>query len=132
MDRKYTVLYIDDNDDNRTLVERFLSYEGFQVYSADTGQNGLAQASKIIPDVFLIDLNLPDMNGYEVINILNNWGETQAIPKIIFSANDVEAAHHKKGVDYFIQKPLDISTLAKKLEEAIQHARINSAAGSGI
>jgi two-component system cell cycle response regulator DivK len=122
MNKKYTVLYIDDNSDNRTLVERFLNYEGFKVYSTDTGQDGLSQAVAIKPDIFLIDLNLPDMNGYEVLNALDDCQETQPIPKIIFSANDVHPAEQKSAVShYFIQKPLDISTLSKKLEYAIQH-----------
>jgi two-component system, cell cycle response regulator DivK len=122
MNKNYTVLYIDDNSDNRTLIERFLNYEGFKVYSADTGQEGLAQAAAIKPDIFLIDLNLPDMNGYEVLNALNDSQETQSIPKIIFSANDLHPAEKKSAVShYFIQKPLDISTLSKKLEYAIQH-----------
>ncbi|RPI70368.1 MAG: response regulator [Desulfobacteraceae bacterium] len=126
MEKKYTVLYIDDNDDNRTLVERFLGYEGFEVYSANTAQSGLAQAAEIIPDIFLIDLHLPDMSGYDVVDVLNNRCETQHIPKIIFSANDVQLTEKKAGFDYFIQKPLDINTLAEKLEYAIQHPANNT------
>jgi CheY-like chemotaxis protein len=121
MDKKYTVLYIDDNCDNRVLVERFLAYEGFEIYSAETGQQGLEQASRILPDVFLIDLNLPDMSGYEIVEILNNQTETQNIPKIIFSATDIEPTEKRIGFNYFLPKPLDVNTLAKKLVYAIQH-----------
>jgi two-component system cell cycle response regulator DivK len=125
MDKKYTVLYIDDNSDNRALIERFLDYEGFQVYSADTGQSGLTQASEIVPDVFLIDINLPDISGYEVIDALNNRPETQHVPKVIFSAEDMPAAEKNTGFNYFIPKPLDINTLAERLEYAIEHPNGN-------
>jgi CheY-like chemotaxis protein len=125
MDKKYTVLYIDDNSDNRVLIERFLDYEGFQVYSADTGQSGLTQATEVIPDVFLIDINLPDMSGYEVIDALNQRLETQHVPKVIFSAEDVPAAEKSTGFNYFIPKPLDINTLAERLEYAIEHPNSN-------
>ena len=121
MDKKYTVIYIDDNWDNRILVERFLGFEGFEVYSAGTGQKGLEQVDKVIPDVFLIDLNLPDMNGYEIVDVLNNRIETEHIPKIIFSATDYESTQSPVKFDYYLTKPLDISTLAERIEYAIRH-----------
>jgi CheY-like chemotaxis protein len=121
MDKKYTVIYIDDNWDNRILVERFLGFEGFEVYSAGTGQKGLEQADKVIPDVFLIDLNLPDMNGYEIVDVLNNRLETEHIPKIIFSAADFETTHPPVKFDYYLTKPLDINTLAERIVYAIRH-----------
>jgi two-component system, cell cycle response regulator DivK len=121
MDKKYTVIYIDDNWDNRILVERFLGFEGFEVYSAGTGQKGLEQADKVIPDVFLIDLNLPDMDGYEIVDVLNNRVETQCIPKIIFSATDFRSVQSPVKFDYFLTKPLDINTLAERIEYAIRH-----------
>ena len=121
MDKKYTVIYIDDNCDNRILVERFLGFEGFEVYSAGTGQKGLAQVDEVIPDVFLIDLNLPDMNGYEIVDVLNNRAETESIPKIIFSATDFQSTQSSVKFDYFLTKPLDINTLAERIKYAIQN-----------
>jgi CheY-like chemotaxis protein len=121
MDKKYTVIYIDDNCDNRILVERFLGFEGFEVYSAGTGQKGLAQVEEVIPDVFLIDLNLPDMNGYEIVEVLNNRAETESIPKIIFSATDFQSTQSSVKFDYFLTKPLDINTLAERIRFAIQN-----------
>ena len=121
MDKKYTVIYIDDNCDNRILVERFLGFEGFEVYSAGTGQKGLAQVEEVIPDVFLIDLNLPDMNGYEIVDILNDRIETERIPKIIFSATDFQSTQSSVKFDYFLTKPLDINTLAERIKYAIEH-----------
>ena len=121
MDKKYTVIYIDDNCDNRILVERFLGFEGFEVFSAGTGQKGLEQVEKVLPDVFLIDLNLPDMNGYQIVDVLNDRMETEAIPKIIFSATDFQATQSTAKFDYFLTKPLDINTLAERIRYAIEH-----------
>jgi len=121
MDKKYTVIYIDDNCDNRILVERFLGFEGFEVYSAGTGQKGLEKIEEVIPDVFLIDLNLPDMNGYEIVDVLNDRTETEPIPKIIFSATDFQSTQSSAKFDYFLTKPLDINTLAERIKYAIQH-----------
>ena len=121
MDKKYTVIYIDDNWDNRILVERFLGFEGFEVFSAGTGQKGLKQVEEVLPDVFLIDLNLPDMDGYEIVDILNDRTETKPIPKIIFSATDFKSTQSSANFDYFLTKPLDINTLAERIKYAIEH-----------
>jgi two-component system phosphate regulon response regulator PhoB len=127
MEKKYTVLYIEDNQDNRVLVERFLEFEGFTVYSAENGQMGLDKASELLPDVLLIDLNLPDISGYEVVDILNDRLETRDIPKIVFSASDIKQ-EQIPGVDFnysFIQKPIDVNTLAERIKSAIQHSPDN-------
>jgi CheY-like chemotaxis protein len=129
MEKKYTVLYIEDNQDNRVLVERFLEFEGFKVYSVETGQKGLDKASEILPDVFLIDVNLPDISGYEVVDILNSRIETRDIPKIVFTASDIQQ-EHIPGTEfnyYFIQKPVDVNTLAEKIRSTIQHSAGNPA-----
>ncbi|MBN1218992.1 MAG: response regulator [Anaerolineae bacterium] len=114
-------MYIDDNCDNRVLIERFLGFEGFEVFSAETGREGLEQAAKILPDVFLIDVNLPDISGYEVVTELNRRQDTQGIPKILFTADDIELEPQKPDFDYFIQKPLDVNTMAEKIKRVIEH-----------
>jgi two-component system cell cycle response regulator DivK len=126
MGKKYTVLYIEDNSNNRILVERFLEFEGFEVHSVENGQKGLDQASKILPDVFLIDLNLPDISGFEVVEILNSRVETQDIPKIVFTATDMQREGIEAGFDYFMRKPVDVTTLAERIEYAIQHPHDNT------
>jgi two-component system cell cycle response regulator DivK len=122
MEKKYTILYIEDNQDNRVLVERFLAFEGFKVYSVETGQKGLDKAPEILPDAFLIDVDLPDISGHEVVDILNHRIETQHIPKIVFTADDmIREGSLKTTFNYFIRKPVDVNTLAAKIEYAIQH-----------
>lgn len=119
---KYSILYIEDNPLNRTLIERFLEFEGFEVHLAKTGQEGLAQAAEILPDALLIDLNLPDLSGYDVIEVLSQKLETQHIPRIIFSADRLQKGRILPGgPNFYIQKPVDVHTLVGKIAYAIEH-----------
>lgn len=123
MEKSYKVFYIEDNVHNRMLVERFLEFEGFEVLSAETGHEGLNRANDIMPDVFLVDLNLPDISGYEVIHALNRRQETQRIPKVAFSADSAQRARQRLQVGpvFFMHKPVDVETLADKIKFAIQY-----------
>ena len=127
MTTAYKVLFVEDDPDTRTLIERFLELEGYEVYAAESGQRGIDKLREVMPDVCLIDFNLPDCNAHEFIQRLNQRDEMQEIPKIIFSAQPV---HRKRisdgGSDFFIQKPVDISTLAGKIEYAIRHPKQSS------
>ncbi|MDM8521527.1 response regulator [Anaerolineales bacterium HSG6] len=123
MTQAYRVLYIEDNVDNRILVQRFLSFEGFDVFLAETGQEGLDQVDTLLPDLFLIDLNLPDMSGYEVVNRLLERETTRTTPKVIFSAGGVQQV--KENIPqgepiFFMRKPVDIDKLVDKLIFALQ------------
>lgn len=121
MKKHYKVLYIEDNEDNRILIKRFLEFEGFEVVSVETGTEGLTQGMEILPDVFLIDLNLPDISGFEVIEALNSWPETKHIPKVAFSAGGAQKARQAlpSGPIFFLEKPVDIDSLAEKIRFAI-------------
>jgi CheY-like chemotaxis protein len=122
MNKRYTVIYVDDNPDNRILIKRFLSFEGFEVYAVATGREGLAKANEILPDLFLVDINLPDMSGQDVIKRLNQNTETRHIPKIGFSANLIsQNGDSLETPDFFIQKPVDILELGAKLKSVISH-----------
>ena len=87
--KNYRILYIEDNLDNRILIQRFLGFEGFDVILAKNGQDGLDQADDLLPDLFLIDLNLPDMSGHEVVNHLIKRETIYTIPKVIFLAGNI-------------------------------------------
>ncbi len=123
MEKSYTILYIDDNEDNRILLGRFLELEGFEVHSFGTGQEGLNRAAESIPDVFLIDINLPDISGYEVIETLNKRAETAHLPKIAFSANTDKQVRSRfpTGPIFFLPKPVDIDTLGDKIRDVIKN-----------
>jgi DNA-binding response OmpR family regulator len=84
--KKPRVLFIEDNPDTREIYKDVLEREGFQVLLAEDGQKGLSYAQATIPDLIILDIMLPKMNGLEVLKKLNGSPETASIPVLIFSA----------------------------------------------
>lgn len=109
-----TILYIEDNPDNKLLVQRALEARGYILAWADTGQDGLAQAAANPPDLILLDINLPDMDGYEVARRLRADIRLSTVPIMAITANalkgDVEKAL-AAGCDAYLSKPLQIQEL---------------------
>jgi len=109
-----TILYIEDNPDNKLLVQRALEARGYTLAWADTGQDGLAQAAANPPDLILLDINLPDMDGYEVARRLRADIRLSTVPIMAITANalkgDVEKAL-AAGCDAYLSKPLQIQEL---------------------
>jgi CheY-like chemotaxis protein len=83
------ILIVDDFADSREMYGYLLSEQGFQVASAADGQEGLDKAAQIRPDVILMDLSLPDMDGWEVIRRLKDAEKTKHIPVILLTAYDL-------------------------------------------
>ncbi|NOX34491.1 MAG: fused response regulator/phosphatase [Deltaproteobacteria bacterium] len=104
----YTVLVVDDNLLNLRLIEKSLSKEGYQIFSADNGPDARAIAAKENPDLILLDIEMPGENGFDVIKKLKDNSQTNAIP-VIFLTGVSEVDSKLKGfelgaVDY-ITKP---------------------------
>jgi len=119
--RKYTVLCIEDNPSNLRLIEVILnSRPAIQLLTAIQGSVGLDLARNHQPDLILLDLNLPDMNGKEVLSRLKLSDRTQDIPVIIVSA---DATPHQVdrllagGAEAFLTKPLDVPEFLRTLDE---------------
>jgi signal transduction histidine kinase len=116
---KFTVLYIEDNKANVLLVEDILSeFEDVQLLISSQSQIGLDLAYAHQPNLILLDINLPEMDGLEVLKRLKNMEETCDIPVIAISANatskDIERAKNLGFKDY-ITKPIDISNFKRVL-----------------
>ncbi|HEX8834493.1 MAG TPA: ATP-binding protein, partial [Abditibacteriaceae bacterium] len=119
----HTVLYIEDNPSNLNLVEQILlRREGMHLLSAIQGEAGLALAREHQPDLILLDLHLPDINGDEVLRRLQNDATTQAIPVVILSA---DATPHQierllaYGAVTYLTKPLDVQQFLQVLDETL-------------
>ena len=115
-----TILYIEDNPDNRVLVRRVLEIEGYNVIDAETGLDGVAQAEAIQPDLILLDINLPDIDGYEVTRRLRKIAHIANTPILAMTANVMKGDREKTleaGCDNYIQKPIDIDLLPKQVSE---------------
>lgn len=119
---KKRILYVEDNVANLNLVQKILANETeFDLIYALDGEEGLKQANDYLPDLILLDINLPTINGYEVFKQLQNNDRTKHIPVIAMSANarleDIEKGL-KLGFTNYITKPIDVKKfkfLLKKL-----------------
>jgi CheY-like chemotaxis protein len=106
------ILYIEDDPVNRILVEQMLlRCEGVSLLLAETGEDGIAMARQQNPDLVLLDMHLPDMTGFDVLNALQGDSRTQNLPVVAVSANametDVAKAFELGAVDYWT-KPLQL------------------------
>jgi len=109
-----TILYIEDNTDNRTLVRRVLQIEGYRVMEAESGFRAFEILRSEIPDLVLMDINLPDMDGYEITTRLKQMPTLARVPVIAMTANVMKGDREKTlaaGCDGYISKPIDIDTL---------------------
>ena len=122
-DRLRTVLYVEDNPANLTLVEQLLArHSDLRLISARDGNLGIAVARASQPDVILMDINLPGLNGFEAMKVLRADPDTAHIPIVALSANALPR-DVKKGVDAgffrYLTKPIKVNELMDTLAEAL-------------
>ncbi len=109
-----TILIVDDELQNRKLLEALLRPEGYQTRSAANGEDALASIAQLAPDLILLDIMMPGMNGYDMASGLKANPETANIPIIMLTANidrDARLAGLKAGVEEFLTKPVDRAEL---------------------
>ncbi len=117
----YTILYVEDNLDNQRLVQRALQAHGYQFFAAGTGLEGVQMATDLRPDVILLDINLPDIDGYEVARRLRKSKVPRLlyVPIVAITANALKGDAEKAleaGCDVYIAKPINIRELWARLE----------------
>lgn len=112
------ILYAEDNEDNIYLLTRRLSRKGFEVVVAKNGQEALDVARAEQPDLILMDLNLPVLDGWEATRQLKASPELQAIPVIALTSHAMAGDREKAlaaGCDDYDTKPVDLSRLLGKI-----------------
>jgi two-component system cell cycle response regulator DivK len=113
------VLYIEDNLDNMRLVERALQSRGYSFIWGENGRRGLELAASERPGVILLDINLPDIDGYEVARRLREDKTMLQTPIIAITANALKADAEKAlaaGCDVYMAKPINIRELWARVE----------------
>lgn len=119
---KGDILIVDDTPDNLRLLSAMLSDRGYEVRSVKNGSTALMGVRAAAPDLILLDINMPDMNGYEVCEHLKDNPQTQNIPVIFISANnevfDKVKAFSVGGVDY-ITKPFQVEEVLVRIENQL-------------
>jgi len=117
------ILYVEDNLENRILVKRVLESEGYIVFEAETGNAGLAKAESLSPDLILMDINLPDIDGYDCTAHLRKIEKLNGVPIVAITANVMEGDRQKAldaGLDGYIPKPIDIDGLSHQVAEFLK------------
>ncbi|HEX6174793.1 MAG TPA: response regulator [Candidatus Binatia bacterium] len=114
MDTQRTIMVVDDNPDIITIVTTILEGKGYQVLSASSGQELLNLLTDRKPDLIILDIMMPEMDGLEVLGRLKAVTETASIPVILLTAKvqyeDVLGGY-KLGADYYITKPFTSTQL---------------------
>ncbi|WP_054015080.1 PAS domain-containing hybrid sensor histidine kinase/response regulator [Pseudoalteromonas sp. R3] len=117
------VLYIEDNITNRKLMKRMISrLDGIEYYESVDGNSGIEVANELLPSLILLDINLPDISGYEVFQAIRDHDKTKNIPIIAVSANAMEADKETAkalGFTDYITKPIEMSILKESIDVAL-------------
>jgi two-component system cell cycle response regulator DivK len=110
----YRILYVEDNFQNKRLVNKILSARGFEVLEADDGLTGVEMASKALPDLILMDISLPGIDGVEATQRIKAYQGTANIPIIALTANAMRGDRERfiaAGCDDYLPKPISTSDL---------------------
>lgn len=116
------ILLVEDNEDNRDMLSRRLERKDFTVTLAEDGQDGVNKAKSESPDLILMDMSLPIIDGWEATKILKNDSETAQIPIIALTAHAMSSDREKAikaGCDDYDTKPVDLQRLLDKITKLI-------------
>ncbi|HEX9921201.1 MAG TPA: response regulator [Anaerolineae bacterium] len=114
------ILLVEDNEMNRDMLSRRLERRGFEVIMAADGEQGLAMAESERPDLILMDMSLPVLDGWEATRRLKSASQTQSIPIIALTAHAMagdEAKALSVGCDDYDTKPVEMSRLLDKIQK---------------
>ena len=115
-----SILYIEDNADNQRLVRKILEARGYQVLLAHDGPGGIAAARESQPDLILVDINIPGLDGYETTTRLRGMAHLRDIPIVAVTADSRVGARERSlvaGCDGYITKPIDPRMLPQQIQE---------------
>ena len=117
-----TILVIEDNEDNRRIMRDLLTSNGYEVIEAVTGEEGITAAETYRPNLILMDVQLPGMNGYEAAQRIKANTDLQKVPIIVvtsyaLSGEDVKA--FEAGCDAYVSKPFSPRKLLTKIREYV-------------
>jgi two-component system cell cycle response regulator DivK len=116
------ILLVEDNEMNRDMLSRRLQRRGFEVVIAIDGQSGIEMAQTELPDLILMDMSLPVIDGWEATRALKSAAETKKIPVIALTAHAMSTDRDKAleaGCDDYDTKPIEFSRLLGKMESLI-------------
>lgn len=117
------VLVVDDFQDNREMFAEFLSLSGFRVAEASTGREAIDRSFELLPDVILMDLSLPELDGWEATRQLKNDARTRHIPVVALTGHalaDHSREAREAGCDAFLTKPCLPEVLVVEIRKMLE------------
>ena len=120
------ILVVEDNDKNRKLVRDVLTFKGYEIIEAETGEEGVRLAQERRPSLVLMDIRLPGIDGIEALRRLRAEEATREIPIMAMTASVMTADRRKitdAGFDAFQSKPLKVSDFVAAVERILGHPR---------
>ena len=118
------ILIVEDNEMNRDMLSRRLARRGYQIMMAVDGEEGIAAAKRENPDLILMDMSLPVLDGWEATRRIKAAAETRGIPVIALTAHAMSGDREKaleSGCDDYDTKPIDLPRLLAKMTAALGH-----------
>jgi two-component system cell cycle response regulator DivK len=127
------ILYVEDNADNRVLVKRVLEAEGYRVLEAGDGPTGIALAHREQPALILVDIAMPEMDGYEVTRRLKATQEFRDVPIVAVTAKVMKGDRERTfeaGCAGYIEKPIDVDLLPAQVATYLRRAALTESPSS--
>ncbi len=125
---KKKILIIEDNEQNMYMLTYLLESNNYQVMQAFTGADGIRVAKESLPDAILLDIQLPEMDGYAVARNLRSIRELDTVPIIAVTSYAMVGDREKvmeSGADGYIEKPIDPDTFIQQMETILVEKRNN-------
>jgi len=117
------ILIVEDNEKNLKLVRDVLEMKGFKTLEAETGEEGIRLARERVPDLILMDIQLPGMNGIAALKVLRSEPATVSIPVVAITASVMQQNREeimRAGFDGFIEKPVNLRNLLDTVAHALR------------
>jgi two-component system KDP operon response regulator KdpE len=122
MSKKIKILVVDDEPKIRMFVRANLQARGYDVYLAQDGIEALEMAARILPDVIVLDVGMPGMNGIEVCSKIREWSDTPIIILSVKEDEEIKVKALDEGADDYITKPFSLEELLARIRVALRHA----------
>jgi two-component system cell cycle response regulator DivK len=126
MQTSQKILYVEDNIDNRILVRRILMAEGYNMLEAQDAYQALQVVQSQRPDLILMDINMPEIDGYTLTSRLKEMPGLGSVPIIALTANVMRGDRERSleaGCDGYIQKPIDVDQLPAQIKRFLNAKR---------
>jgi signal transduction histidine kinase/CheY-like chemotaxis protein len=121
--RKATILVVDDDDSIRSLLQQELSDAGYIIEEATNGKEAVAKVRARKPDLVILDVMMPEMNGFDVAAVLKNDPQTMDIPIIVLSIVQDKTRGYRIGVDRYLTKPIDTNLLFTEIGDLLEQGK---------